>query len=171
MQRRHPLPNTWLMTDERLADRLFEAVARLPERSGIVFRHYSLPVRARRELFEAVRGQAAGHLLLLAGSPQEARDWGADGSHGRGARKGLWTAPVHDEEELRAAAGADLLFLSPVFATRSHPGGKLLGLDGFERIARQAPAPVIALGGMSQERFALLPSAYGWAGIDCWLSG
>ena len=169
MPPRHPLPRTWLMTDERLGDRLFEAVARLPEGSGIVFRHYSLAPGERRALFEAVRARAAGQVVVLAGSAEVARAWGADGSHGRGAREGFWTAPVHDEGELSAAAGAGLVFVSPVFATRSHRLGKVLGVEGFEALARRARQPVIALGGMNEERFGALRSAYGWAGIDCWM--
>ncbi len=40
-------PRTWLMTDERLGIRLWEAIDRLPKDSGIVFRHYAL-ARAER---------------------------------------------------------------------------------------------------------------------------
>ena len=43
-------PRTWLMTDERLGDRLWSAIDRLPEGAGIVFRHYSLNRNARAEL-------------------------------------------------------------------------------------------------------------------------
>jgi thiamine-phosphate pyrophosphorylase len=157
------------MTDERLGERLFEAVARLPEGSGIVFRHSSLPPAERKALFDEVRARSAAHVLLLAGPEDLARDWGADGSHGRGPGPWLRSAPVHDEAELRAASSAGLLFVSPVFKTRSHPGAKLLGVDGFEALARRAQAPVIALGGMNAARFATLPSAHGWAAIDAWL--
>jgi thiamine-phosphate pyrophosphorylase len=94
--------------------------------------------------------------------------WGADGSHGR--HDGATTAPVHDLEEIRAAeaAGAALVFLSPVFPTRSHPGAPVLGPEGFAALARQTKLPVVALGGMSAERAATLAGAYGWAGIDAW---
>ena len=171
MRTRHPLPRLWLMTDERQGDGLFRAIGRLPEGAGIVFRHYSLAEVARRDLFERVRAAAPG-LVLLAGPADQARAWGADGSHGRGPGAGLRSAPVHDWIGIRAAerAGADLLFLSPVYATASHPGTRTLGLARFAWLARRTPLPVIALGGMNPARGRRLGSfgAHGWAAIDAW---
>jgi len=169
MRARQPLPRLWLMTDERLGDGLLGAVARLPRGAGIVFRHYSLPEVARRDLFERVRAAAPG-LVLLGGPAEQAKAWGADGSHGRGAGNGLRSAPIHSQAEMRAAerAGVDLLFLSPVYPTASHPGAGTLGLARFAWLARRTPLPVIALGGMNPARGRRLASfgAYGWAGID-----
>lgn len=169
MDRRQPLPRRWLMTDERLGDALFDAVARLPAGGGIVFRHTSLVEVARRDLFARVRKAHPG-LLLLAGSADLAQSWGADGSHGQGRGEGLRTASAHDLAEIRAAeaAGAALVFLSPVFATRSHPGATPLGAEGFATLAAQAQLPVVALGGMNEKRAQILRGAYGWAGIDAW---
>ena len=171
MDPRQPLPRRWLMTDERLGDRLFEAVERLPERPGIVFRHYSLARDVRRALFDALGARRPDAVLLLAGPAEQAAEWGADGSHGRGRGGGLRTAPAHNLAEIRAAeeAGAALLFLSPVFATRSHPGAPALGADKFAELAAQTRIPTVALGGMDEERLRTLDGAYGWAGIDAWL--
>lgn len=175
MPTRQALPTTWLMTDERMGERLFPAIGRLPEGSGIILRHYSLPDAERRALFDRARALAQGHLLLLAGPADQARAWGADGSHGRSPGEGLRSAPVHDLDEIRAAErdGADLLFLSPVFATRSHPGAPPLGLDRFAGLVRATRLPVIALGGMDAARAqeTAAAGAYGWAGIDAWLGG
>jgi thiamine-phosphate pyrophosphorylase len=161
------------MTDERLGDRLFEAIGRLPDDGGIVFRHYR--TADRRALFDRVveAARERGILALLAGPAEEAEAWGADGSHGRGPGAGLRTAPAHDLAEIRAAeaAGAAALFLSPVFATRSHPDAAALGSERFARLAAQTRLPVIALGGMDETRVAALEGAYGWAGVDAWLSG
>jgi len=169
MDARQPLPRLWLMTDERLGDGLLGAVERLPEETGIVFRHYSLGEVARRDLFDRVRSAHPG-LLLLAGPSALAADWGADGSHGRGPGAGFRSAPVHDYAQIRAAErdGASLLFLSPAFPTRSHPGSPALGIARFAWLARRATLPVIALGGMNAARGKRLASfgAYGWAGID-----
>jgi len=160
------------MTDERQSGGPLDAVARLPRGAGIVFRHYSLPPAARRALFDSVNAAAArkGLLLLLAGPAGEAKAWGAAGSHGRGPGEGLRTAPAHDLAEIRAAegAGASLIFLSPVFPTRSHPGREALGVEGFAVLAAQTKLPVIALGGMDAGRAQELDGAYGWAGIDAW---
>lgn len=177
MEPDQPLPRLWMMTDERQGEALLPALARLPEAAGIVFRHYSLPPAQRRALFDAVRTAAGSRLLLLAGPAQEALAWGADGSHGRGGvgheeARGLRTAPVHDAAELRAAeaAGASLVFVSPVFATRSHPGAATLGVRGFLALAQSTALPAVALGGMDATRGAALMAegAYGWAAIDAW---
>ena len=175
MHRRQSLPRLWLMTDERQGDALWTALAQLPRGSGVVFRHYGLGPRQRHELFERVKKIARRRrlLLLLAGTPELALAWRADGSHGRaGGRcaRRLKSAPAHDLIEIRAAerAGADLLFLSPVFPTRSHPGGRVLGPARFATLARATRLPVIALGGMDGTRARSLRGHYGWAGISAW---
>jgi thiamine-phosphate pyrophosphorylase len=168
MRRRHPLPRLWLMTDERLGEGLWAALERLPSGSGVVFRHYRLPAAERRALFERVRKacRTRGLRLIVAGD----RLPGADGVHNR-RDAGLRSASVHNLRELRAAerSGADFVFLSPVYPTRSHPGAKPLGPGRFALIAHQAKVPVIALGGMDAGRFRALRGAYGWAGIDAFL--
>ena len=172
MRASQPLPRLWLMTDERLGGGLIEAVRRLPEGAGIVFRHYRLGDAERRALFDLVRKAAPNALLLLAGPADLARSWGADGSHGSGRGAGLRSAPVHGPAQIRAAerAGAALLFLSPVYATRSHPDARPLGVARFAWLARRTALPVIALGGMNAARGRRLASfgAYGWGAIDAW---
>lgn len=167
MHRRQPLPRLWLMTDERQGEALWRALERLPEGSGVVFRHYGLAGPDRRKLFERVRGVSRRRrlTLLVAGTPLP----GADGVHGRRGR-GLRSASAHNLRELKAAerAGADIVFLSPVFATRSHPEASPLGARRFALLAHQAKVPVIALGGMNAQRFRTLGGAYGWAAIDAW---
>ncbi len=164
------LPRLWLMTDERLGDGLMDAIRALPPGSGIIFRHYSLPLRDRRAVFARIRqlARAGGHCLLWAGSPRQARAVRADGAHGRA--RGAISAPVHSRRErIRAElAGARLLFVSPVFPTRSHPGARALGRVKFGQMTRGTRTPVIALGGMTQTRAKSLSvfDIYGWAAID-----
>ncbi|HEX8217296.1 MAG TPA: thiamine phosphate synthase [Allosphingosinicella sp.] len=167
-----PLPRQWLMTDERLGTRLFQAIDRLPHGAGIVFRHYSLGEDERRALFERVRARRRDAIMVLAGPAEQAEAWGANGSHGRGPGLALRTAPAHDLAEIRGAesAGAALVFLSPVFATRTHPSAPALGPRRFAELAAQSDVPVVALGGMNEKRFASLERGYGWAGIDAWLA-
>lgn len=169
--RRAP-PRFWLMTDERMGDQLFAAIERLGPDGGIVFRHHSLAEKERRALFDRVRAAHPG-VLLLGGPARQALKWSADGSHGPGQGAGLRSAPVHSYAEIRAAErdGAGLLFLSPVFATRSHKEAQPLGLARFAWLARRTTLPVIALGGMNSGRGKWLASfgAYGWAAIDAWL--
>ncbi len=158
------------MTDERLGAGLMDAVLGLPKGSGIIFRHYATPETERRALFKSLQviARRNGHVLLLAGPARLAQGWGADGSHGR--HRGAVTAPVHSLREMRAAerAGAQLLFVSPIFATRSHPGQSGKGPLHLASLTRQAKQPVIALGGMTRARFKALRQTgiYGWAAID-----
>jgi thiamine-phosphate pyrophosphorylase len=172
MHTRQPLPRLWLMTDERTGEDMWDALARLPRGSGVIFRHYR--TRERRALFERVRAIARRRrlVLVLAGSPREAAGWRADGVHGRSPHRRtlrplLRTAPVHDARELAAAKGHAVL-VSPVFDTRSHPGGRTLGALRFATLAQRSAMPVIALGGVDARRFGRLAplGAYGWAAID-----
>lgn len=165
MLRRQPLPRLWLMTDERQGEGLWDALERLPRGSGIVFRHYGLPAAERRTMLARIRKTARRRgLLVLAGGGLR-----ADGAHG-GRGRGFRSASAHDLRELRSAerSGAALIFLSPAFPTRSHPGARALGPVRFGLIAGQARIPVIALGGVDARKARRLPHIYGWAGIDAW---
>ena len=59
----------------------------------------------------------------------------------------------HNEIELEFAHrfGADFAFLSPVFATQSHPDEEPLGITRFRELAAAPPLPIIALGGISSK--------------------
>lgn len=170
MRRRHPLPRLWLMTDERMGAALWEALERLPRGSGVVFRHYGLPPAERRALFaQVLKVTRRRRLMLVRAGAQAMR--GESGTHGtRGP--GIRTAPAHDRREAIAAmrAGADALFVSPAFPTRSHPGARALGRSRFGMLVRGFDVPVIALGGMDARRAASLRpfGIYGWAAIDAW---
>lgn len=167
------------MTDERLGEGLFLALDRLPRSAAVIFRHYRTGPVARRALFERVRAVARrrGLVLILAGSASTAAGWRADGVHGReGLRRAsrplLRTVPAHDPQALVAArrGDADLVLVSPVFATRSHPGMLPLGPVRFGLLVHRhaGEVPVIALGGVDSRRFARLRAlrAKGWAAID-----
>lgn len=155
------------MTDERLGDSLWAALARLPRGAGVVFRHHATPAAERRRLFAAVARVCRARRLVLvtAGS----RRLGRGPTHGR---HGSLTWPAHDRREAVAAvrAGARAVFVSPVFATRSHPGAAPLGPLRAAAVARGLPVTRIALGGMDAHRFRRLRALGfdGWAAIDAW---
>jgi thiamine-phosphate pyrophosphorylase len=175
--RQQSWPRIWLMTDERMGDSLWDAVARLPDGAGIVFRHYSLPAEIRVQMATrlAEGAERRGMTLAIAGDMNLAEPVGAKLVHNPSrSQPGLpFSVSVHGIEEAQAAkaAGAALVFISPVYATRSHPGRRPLGPELAAKIARAAGVPAIALGGMDGKRFALLEreSFYGWAGINAWL--
>ena len=155
------------MTDERIAD-VVGAVRRLPRGAGVVFRHYATPSSERRRLWRLLLRVARARGLLLMRAGVEALP-GEMGVHGRaGAAAGVRTWPAHSRAEAvtGARAGADALFVSPVFATRSHPGAEPLGPRRARAIGAGLGVPLIALGGVDARRFRRLHGFAGWAAID-----
>lgn len=155
MKPRQSLPEEWLVTDERMGQALLPAVRRLPRGSGVLFRHHSLPPGDRARLLRRMQRIATARALTL-----------IDEASGKAAR-------VHGMRELRQARlrGARLMLVSPLFATRSHPGWRPLPRMRAAALARLAGGPVLALGGMGASRFARVKALgfHGWAGIDVWL--
>jgi thiamine-phosphate pyrophosphorylase len=175
MRARHPaLPHLWLMTDPRMGDALWAALERLPRGAGVVVRHYGLPLAERRALFARIERIARRRRLIVLRGGDQSLGRGEAGVHGRNRHKvrGVKSWPAHDRRELIAGirAGADILFLSPINPTRSHPDtpplGKIRAMLAKQGIGR----PVIALGGMGSGQARWLESAkfHGWAAIDAW---
>ena len=107
----------------------------------------------------AVAAGAAGVHLPRDGDPAEAR-----ARLGPSALIGL-SAHDRGEAERAAAAGADYVTLSPVFASPSKPGyGPVLGCEGLARVAAAVDLPVLALGGVTGPRAGQCLAA-GAAGI------
>lgn len=72
---------------------------------------------------------------------------------------------VHGVDDVRSSDGADYLVAGTVWPSASKPaGGVLLGLAGLQAIARATLLPVIAIGGVTDQRAADVRSA-GAAGI------
>ncbi len=171
------------LTDPRGPDP--ECVARvLPPGAALILRHYRHPRRAGLARRLRTLTAARGALFLVAGDAALAADAGADGVHWRadqlrlaarpaGAR--IVTAACHSGEELAAAAqcGADAAFLSPVFATMSHPDADCLGPERFLALAAAAPLPVFALGGIDVARARRLsgPNVAGFGAIGAFAGG
>lgn len=155
MRPRHPdLPAAWMITDERLGPDMLMQIRRLPVGTGVLVRHHGLPPPERRALLRKIRTVARARGLSV-----------VDEAEGRVAR-------VHSARELRRAlvARPDLLFLSPLFRTRSHPDWLPLGRMRAATLARLAKRPVLALGGMDRRRYARIRvlGFAGWGGIDAW---
>lgn len=166
------LPRLWFFTDDRQSlAAIIAASMQLPRGSGIVVRA-SDPAR-QKSLLLRLRPLArrCGLVLSVSGAsagPGPGRHLGDTGRAGR--YRGLVTASAHSLPQLRRAerAGAALVFVSPVFATRSHPQARPLGPLRLARLVRATRLPVIALGGMSRANWRRIrPSgALGWAAID-----
>ena len=161
------VPYLWLLSDRRNDAVLEDALAALPARSGFVFRHYHLKEAERRQRFNDLARIARDHHHLVVLS--RAQGWGEDGSYGASPPPGAgqWFATAHDRTEIAEAARhrAAAIFLSPVFATSSHPGAETLGPKRFRDLAEGSPVPIIALGGMTAERADTLGWPR-WGAID-----
>ena len=101
-----------------------------------------------------------GASVLVNGDEQAARAAGADGVHWTAATLAraasrphglLCGASCHSIAELDRAAEleCDFVVLGPVHETTTHAGAATLGWEGFARIARGAPIPVYAIGGVA----------------------
>jgi thiamine-phosphate pyrophosphorylase len=160
-----------LFTDEAKRDWL-GAARRLPPDSIVVIRGRGAGARAA--LFELLRPLPLR--LLIADDPELALE--ADGLHlpeKRAREAGHWrarrphwiiTASAHSLRALMTLSHLDAVFLSPVFATASHPGAVALSPLRAAFIAAQAQLPVYALGGVTAGNATLLaPSFSGIAAI------
>ncbi|HLL02936.1 MAG TPA: thiamine phosphate synthase [Myxococcaceae bacterium] len=178
-------PRLIVITDWRLPrQRLLAAVARALEAGpdvAVQHRHPEAPVRTFLEEARALAAlcQARGNPLFVNGRLDVALLVGAHlhlPAHGPTAADvrpllasgRMVSVAVHDTAEARLAQGADLALVSPVFAPGSKPGDTRpqLGPEGFQSLSAALPCPALALGGITPERAALLPSAQGFAVIS-----
>ena len=171
-------PHCWLMTDERMGERLWEAIDRLPVGDGgVVVRHYGLPREERAALAQQIAAicRKRGLTLAVAEDVELAVSVGAALVHRppTGASGLLFSSPAHSLAEAKAAraGGAALVFVSPIHQTRSHPEARPLGRKLARQIVKACGCPAIALGGMDARKFAAAEKDgfYGWAAIDAWI--
>lgn len=182
MRRGRRLPALWLVTDlVRLPDPL-AAAARLPRGAGVLARDLAAPVLLRL----AALARRRGLVLLVAGDGRAALA-ARSGLHlpdrrrarnvlpfllarRAGAPRAVLTVAAHGGATSAARARRlrpDLAFLSPIFATRSHPGAAALGPLRWLAAARRLPVPAAALGGVAPGTAGRVPRrAAGIAAID-----
>ncbi len=144
MSCRQSVPDKWLV----IASVPIDAAAALPLGSGLLLLQPTMI--NRRRLRNLMRQRK---LALVVEKPGVA-------------------ARVHDIRELRRAllARTRFIFLSPMFATPSHPDWKPLPRMRAAALARLGGRKVIALGGMNRRRFATVKRLgfIGWAGVSAW---
>ncbi len=166
----------WYFTDHARAPDPLPAIAGLPRDfcAGVVFRHDDAPNRAALAQEVAKLCHSRGIPLVIAGDTRLAARLGA-GVHLRAGRwpdrlrsRGLVTSSAHGAAEIRRArhAGAVVIFISPAFATASHPNVNGLGPVKWARLARLAGRAAYALGGITGANFRRLPAAAGAGAIS-----
>ena len=157
----------------------------------ISLRDRGSPFVERQAAFLRERAAQVGAIALLHGTPVEAVRLGFDGVHLSAAElmastalpETLWrAASCPDATSLRRAMelGCDLVTLSPVQPTASHPDAAVLGWNGFATCLADAGLQpdepfgfrprIYALGGLSAADLAQAEAcgAHGIAGIRCW---
>jgi thiamine-phosphate pyrophosphorylase len=155
--------------DERLPDPLAAASA-MPRGSMVVVR--ARETKRRDELSRAILklSRKKGFAVLIASDPEMAARLGADGFHlpeTRVVEAPYWrarfpnfmtTTSAHSFRAIMQARllPVDAIFLSPIFATDSHPGRTSLSSLRANIIARAVAKPVYALGGIDARSASLL---------------
>jgi thiamine-phosphate pyrophosphorylase len=170
-------------TDRRRAPQPEPLLRALPAGAAVVFRDYDDPRRAATARRYASICRTRGVLFLVAGDDDLAEATCANGAHWpaarlssrRAASRGILSVSAHHAEELAVAraARADIVWLSPVFPTRSHVGAPSLGAEAFRRLAAGSPVPVLALGGVDASNAAKLAgvNVAGFGAIDAFFRG
>lgn len=174
------MPRLWLLSDPKRLPDPRAAAARLPRGSAVLARGVApalLQGLARlcraRGLRLLVGGDGRAALRLGAGLHVPER--GAPGLMAfRLARRpgALLSVAVHGRAGLARARrlGADAVLISPIFATRSHPGARGLGAHGWAWLARRAGRPAVALGGVDARAARRVPPPVaGYAAISWFL--
>ncbi len=155
-----------------MGQEVWEAIARVPRGGGVVLRHHGSDLALAERV--AVLCRSNGLMLAVAGDNALAGRIGAAMVHNPdGDTAGLLISrSVHDLAEAESARGADLVFVSPIFATASHEAAVPIGIATGLALAKRAGVPAIALGGIDVERGdeAIRAGIHGWAAIGAWLT-
>jgi len=165
------LPVLWIFTDD---DRLPDPRAILeelpPGLCGIVLRsRRRLDAAMSLDLARRCRRRRVALVLAQPGPAGPRCLWGVHlgqrGGAGRHAR--LVTASARAPADLARAArsAADCVFVSPVFATRSHPGAPGLGVARWASLARRSRVAAFALGGITAASAMRLPKSCRGVGV------
>ena len=145
MHRRQSVPRQWLIVNEHPDRELWDGLRRLPRASGVLVL-VDLGAADRRRL----RVLARRRELTVAHAGQADR--------------------VHNLRELTRAMlrRSQLILLSPIYPTRSHPEWQPLPRMRAAALACLGGRKLIALGGMDARRYAgVRPLGFqGWAGIS-----
>jgi len=155
-RRRSRLPTLWFFTDE--SRNPLASIAQLPRScAGVVFRHDAAPNRAALAAQAAKLCKSRRISMVIAGDARLAARLKI-GFHLRAGRwpdfvrpRGPITSSAHTAAEARRArrAGAAIVFVSPAFATTSHPNAPALGPARWRNLARHAAPCAYALGGIT----------------------
>lgn len=180
------LPALVFMTDRTAIPDPITIIKHFPKPVLVIIRDYDHPDRYEYTKQIAAICQTYHHPYLVANNVQLAQTIKANGVHLSEytvkqathikKRYPNWviTSSVHNQQTLNAAQRypLDLIFISPIFATQSHPHKTTLGFIKLQELARKSIIPSYALGGINNENCHLLNNSLvsGIAGIRCFHS-
>ena len=158
------VPSLWYFTDEDKTKDIINILHRLPTYSGIVLRNYCS--KDRRTIIKTVLriAKRKNFTVLMASHPRAHGN--INGLHlpkweykcRRNTKGQIISVSAHSLKDKRKIINtkADIIFLSSVFHTNSHPKRKHLGIIRFGLLARSLARPVIALGGINNKNIKKL---------------
>ncbi len=163
-------PTLWFFTDHERNPEPYNILNQLPKNTGIVFRDYNAKRRKKMALKMADFCNKNKLILLIAGDTKLALEVGASGVHipeynkfnlpYLKPNKPNWivSASVHNQHMLKKVTsfGVNIIFLSPIFYTSSHPYGKTLGIHNLRRLTKEFSIFSIALGGINKNSISKL---------------
>ena len=170
------IPRLCYITDGRrgTAGRPLDRVVREAAGAGlemVIVRERTLPDAKLGDLLESLRPlRERGLRLLVSRRLDLVRAHGLDGVHlaadgvgvsearaWLGARALLgYSAHSREDAQAAAAAGADYVTLSPIYATASKPGARGRGTDWLAAATHRLGIPTLALGGVTPARTPIL---------------
>ncbi len=164
------------MTDPKRTPDVLRSAANLPDHSTLIYRHfgaddkYPMAIALRQICF------ANNVQFLIARDEQLAMEVGADGLHlpekllGHAAKlrarypDWLLSGAIHSKENIMNIKGLNAAILSPIFPSNSPSAGNPIGVKTLTQIAKIAPLPIFALGGINSQTVSHLANS-GVAGI------
>lgn len=171
-----------LMTEAKRLSYIENAVARLPEGSAVIYRHFGAEDRHVRAATLRKLTTKLHHQFLIGDDPELAVESGADGVHFRRDAKveapNVWRqkkphwlitmAGLKIGTYSGDLSGLDGLFLSSIFPSQSPSAGHPIGVEALTGFAGQLNIPIFALGGISPETAPELvgSGAAGLAGVS-----
>ncbi len=185
---RHPaqknalfLPSVIMITDHQAVPYPEKIIAHLPPDSYIIFRDYDIKDRAETAVHVQKICKKNNLLFGIANDEELARNLNADGLHLPEYRLSeipklknefFISISCHSEASLKEAHSLfpDVAFLSPVFATSSHPESfndpsLTIGAKEFGQICQRIKLPLYALGGLNEDNISEIKNAAGIAAI------
>lgn len=179
------LPKMFFFTDRKRIANVFDVVENLPENSAIIIREYDLKADERLSFAKQIIVIAhRKNLKVLVGKDWNlAEEIGADGVHfsdldqdfmiPKNRHKLILSYSCHQTESIIKAEklNVDLVFYSPIFASKSHPNQQPVGINGLRNFTKKTLLPVYALGGIDEKNIKLLKNTNisGVGGISMFL--